>query len=249
MYVDVHFACIDRDEQRDQRVAVARQIVGIGGAHRAEQKLVAHRAAVDEEILAKRIGARQRRQGGKAIYGYALAFGRHLDRVGAEIRAEHVAEPGQTAGGARKRCREGDGRAFLAGEREGNIRAAHGKPAHDFAHRLRFGAIELEEFQSRRRRVKQVAHFDAGALPERGRLELRLGAGVNLDRPGVRLAFVPRGDGKPRHGADRRQCFAAETKRVDCHEIVVGKLRGGMAIDREREIRRGSCPPRRRRCE
>ena len=48
---------VERDEQRHHRMAVARQIVGIGAAHRAEQQLVAHRPAVDEQILPERVGA------------------------------------------------------------------------------------------------------------------------------------------------------------------------------------------------
>ena len=95
MHVDVDLARIERDEQRQQRMAVARQIIGIGAAHRADQQLVAHRAAVDEQILPERVGARQRRQPGKALDAHALALGVDGDRIGAEIRAQHVAEPRQ----------------------------------------------------------------------------------------------------------------------------------------------------------
>ena len=55
MHVHVDLARRDRDEQRDDRIAVARQIVRVGAAHRAEQQLVAHRAAVDEEVLRERV--------------------------------------------------------------------------------------------------------------------------------------------------------------------------------------------------
>ena len=182
MHVDVDLARIERDEQREQRMAVARQIIGIGAAHRAEQKLVAHRPAVDEEILAERIGAGQRRQRGKAFDRNALALGGDLDGIGAEIGAEHVAEPREPPGGAGQRRGKAHRRALLAGEREGDVRPAHGEPAHHLAHRLGLGAVELEEFQPRRRRVEQVAHLDAGALAERRGLQLRLRAGIDLDR-------------------------------------------------------------------
>ena len=225
-----------RDEQRDQRVAVARQIIGIGRAHRADQELVAHRPAVDEQILAERIGPRQRRQRGKALDRDAVAFGRDLDRVGAEVGAEHVAEPGEAPGGAGQRRGKGHRRALLAGEREGDIRPAHGEPAHHLAHRLGLGAVELEKFQPRRRRVEQVAHLDAGAGAERRRLQRRFRAGLDLDRPGVRLASVARRDGKPRHRADRGQRLAAEAERADRDEVVVGELGGGMALDRQRQV-------------
>ena len=75
MHVDVDLARIERDEQRHQRMAVARQIVRIGAAHHADEQLVAHRPAIDEEILAERIGARERRQRRKAFEGETLAAG------------------------------------------------------------------------------------------------------------------------------------------------------------------------------
>ena len=82
MHVGVDLARLQRHEQRHHGMAVARQIIGIGRAHRAEDQLVAHRAAVDEEILPERVRARQRRRGGKALDHDALALGAHFDRAG-----------------------------------------------------------------------------------------------------------------------------------------------------------------------
>ena len=48
--------------------------------------------------------------------------------------------------------------------------------------------------------------------------------------------FVPRRDRQPRYRADRRQRLAAKAERADGDEIVVGELRGGVPLDREREI-------------
>ncbi len=75
VHVGVDLARVERDEQRHHRMAVARQIVGIGRAHRAEDQLVAHRAAVDEQILPERVGAGQRRRRGEAFDHDALALG------------------------------------------------------------------------------------------------------------------------------------------------------------------------------
>ena len=236
MHVDVDLARIERHEQRQQRMAVARQIIGIGAAHRADQKLVAHRPAIDEQILAERIGARERRQRGEAFDRDALALRRDLDRVGAEVGAENVAEARQAPGGAGERRGIRHRRALLAGEREGDVGPAHGEAAHHLAHRLGLGAVLFEEFEPRRRGVKQVAHLDARALAERGRLRRRFHAGIDLDRPGVRLAPVARRDRKPRHRADRRQRLAAKAERRDGNKILVGELRGGVALDRQRQI-------------
>ena len=103
MHVDVDLARIERHEQGHQRMAVARQIIGVSGAHRADQKLVAHRAAVDEQILPERVRPRQRRQRGETFDRDAVALGGDLDRVGAEFGAEHVAEPREPPGRARQR--------------------------------------------------------------------------------------------------------------------------------------------------
>ena len=194
---------VERHEQRHHRMAVARQIVGIGAAHRADQQLVAHRAAVDEQILPERVGA--------AVASAAPAkpstttpsrSARDLDGVGAEVRAEHVAEPREPAGRARQRRRPGHRRALLAGEREGDVRPAHGEPPHHLAHRLGLGAVGLEELQPRRRRVEQVAHLDPGAFAERRRLDLRLRAGI--DRRSPRRSARRRGAWRSRAAPPRR---------------------------------------------
>ena len=49
---------IERDEQRGDRVPVARQNIGEGAANGAGDQPVAHRPAVDVDILLQRIGPR-----------------------------------------------------------------------------------------------------------------------------------------------------------------------------------------------
>ena len=62
----------------------------------------------------------------------------------------------------------------------------------------------------------------------------------------MRLVGVARGDGQPRHRADRRQRLAAKAERADRQQIIAVELRGGVALDREREIGARSCRRRRR---
>ncbi len=249
VHVDVDLARIEGDEQRDDRMAVARQVIRIGGAHHADEEPVAHRPAVDEQILPERVGAGERRQAGEAVDGDALAAralrsravtsGAQLDRVGAEVGAQDVAEPRQPPGRSGQRRRPGHRRALLAGEREGDVGPAHGEAPHHLADRLGLAPVALEEFEPRRRGVEQVAHLDAGAFAERRGLDLGLVAAVDGDRPGMRLAGVAGGDGEPRHRADRGQRLAAEAERADIEEVVAGQLRGGVALDREREVGAG----------
>ena len=146
-----------------------------------------------------------------------------------ERRARCPGAPGSADG-------PGHRSALLAREGEGDIGPAHGQAAHHVANRFAFAAVALEKLQPRRRCVEQVAHLDARAAAERAGLDLRFLAGVDGDRPGVRLAGVPRGDGEPRDRADRGQGLAAKAERADIEQVVVRQLRGGVALDREREI-------------
>ena len=124
------------DEQRHDRMAVARQVVGVGAAHRAEQQLVAHRPAVDEQILRRAHWRACRSAAPRSLDRDAVASAADLDRVGAELGAENVGEPGEPPGRAGQRRRPGDRRALLAGEREGDVGPAHGEPAHHLADRF-----------------------------------------------------------------------------------------------------------------
>ncbi len=55
--VDIKLLRIDLDKQGGQRMAVARQKIGIGSTQGAGQQLVAYRAVVDEQVLVRRIAA------------------------------------------------------------------------------------------------------------------------------------------------------------------------------------------------
>src|SRR5207248_9123207 len=104
------------------------------------------------------------------------------------------------------------------------------------ADRVPFAAVALEKLEPRRRGVEEIAHLDPGAGTERGGLHRRFLAAIDGDRPGIGLARVARRDGEARHRADRGERLAAEAERADIIEVVVRELRGGVALDREREI-------------
>ncbi len=224
MDVNIDFAGRQRDEKREQRMAIARQIIRIGGANRADQHLVPHRPPVDEKVLAERVRAAQRRQRGKAFDGDAFARGMNGDRVGAKVGAENVAETHQPAGGAGQRRGKAERRALLTRKRKSDISAAHGETAQRLTDGVCLGAIGFEKFQACRRRVKKVMHLHARAAAKRRRLEARFYAGVDFNQPGVRLLTVAARDGKTRHSADRGQRFAAKPQRVDRDKIVVVEL-------------------------
>ena len=139
-------------------------------------------------------------------------------------------------GGPGQRRRPGHRHALLARQREGDVGPAHRQAAHHLADRFALAAVALEEFEPRRGGVEEIAHLDPRAGAERAGLHARLVAAVDRDRQGVRLAGVPRGDGEPRDRADRGQGLAAEAERADVEQVVVGQLRGGVALDRQLEI-------------
>ena len=56
----------DQQEQRQRRMPAGGRVIHIGGAHRASEELVAHRPAVDVEILRQRIAAMKDRQADEA---------------------------------------------------------------------------------------------------------------------------------------------------------------------------------------
>ena len=177
--------------------------------------------------------------GGKSFDHYALAFAAHLDGAGAKIRAQDIAEPRQPAGRAGQRRGPGDGRAFFAGQREGDVRPRHREPAHHLADRFGLGAVGLEKFQARRRRIKQIADLDAGALRKCRRHDVRFLAAFDRQRPGVRLAGVARGDAELGNRADRGQRLAAKPQRADLQQVLIVEFGGGVAIHRQRQIATG----------
>ena len=87
MHVHVHERRIAFQEQRQRRMAVAREEIRISAAHRADQQLVAHGPSVHEEELHLRVGAVVGRQSREARD--VDAFARHIHRRG--IVAEIVA--------------------------------------------------------------------------------------------------------------------------------------------------------------
>ena len=91
MHVDVHAMRIELEEQHVGRMALLVQDVRIGLAHGVRQYLVAHEAAVDEEILGVAAGARVGGQGGVAAEAQAAGGGLDGARLGGEFLAEEVA--------------------------------------------------------------------------------------------------------------------------------------------------------------
>ena len=88
MDVDVDVLGRKLEEQRQHRVAVAREHVGIGAAHRADQQPVLHRTAVDEQVLVVGDAAVVGRQAGNAREARRPAFHVEHDRVAGQLAGD-----------------------------------------------------------------------------------------------------------------------------------------------------------------
>ncbi len=86
--VDVHQGRIEIKVEGGGRVAVAGQEVGVGGPQRALQQAVAHRPAVDEQVLVRRVAPVVGGQAGEAGQPHALALLVHGQGVVGEVTAQ-----------------------------------------------------------------------------------------------------------------------------------------------------------------
>ena len=93
MHVHVHRFRRQVEEQHEGGVALVVQDVLIGLAHGVHQHLVAHEAAVDEEILFVARGARIGGQGGDAVEVQCADLAFDVDGVLAELGAEDGGDP------------------------------------------------------------------------------------------------------------------------------------------------------------
>ena len=132
MDIDVDILGRDVEEQRQHGMAVARQHVLIGGAHRAVEQLVAYRPAVDEQILAGRRGAVEGGQPGPARQNHALARGVDRHRGGGEVAPQHRGQPlGPCRLGLAARRGQPEQRPALVGQGEGDRGMRHGQALDD----------------------------------------------------------------------------------------------------------------------
>ena len=129
------------EEQRDDRVAVARQQVEIRAADRADEQPVADRAAVDEQELMVGHAAAERRHAGEAAEAQLVAVevDRHgiVGEVAPEQRGEAAGQPGGDIGPEQP--------PPAVAQVEGDVRRRHRQAADDVEARGELGAFGLEE--------------------------------------------------------------------------------------------------------
>ena len=237
VHVDVDAGGVEFEKQHIGRVARAVQDVGPGLARGVGQQLVAHEAAIDEEILLVAPGARIGRQRGKARQAQRAGGFIQRPRLGEEVVADDF------AGAPLKVMRSGipwDGAgetAFLAAvvaEAEGDVgpRQRHA-PQHLVAMGV-FGGVGLEKLAPCRGVEVEVGDLDHRAAVERGGFNA---AALAAQAIGVGLRGLPAGDRNAGHGGDRGQGLAAKAEAGDAFQVVkAGYLARGMARQGQRQV-------------
>ena len=143
----------DVEEQRQHRVAVARQHVGIGAAHRADQQPVLHRPAVDEQILVVGDAAVEGRQAGDAAQPHAL---RARNRPPTLLSASSRSVSAATRAGRSSPARSVERPPAVMLEREADLRPRHRQPLHDIEAGGIFAARRAQELAPRRHLGEQL---------------------------------------------------------------------------------------------
>ena len=232
--VHVHVDDLRRQfkEQRKGRMAVVVQHVTIGFADGMREQLVAHEAAVDEQVLGIAPGPRAGRQARQAIQtqisgGFVEGAG-----GGGELRAHHR-QHARLPVASRQAFRHPP----VVDEREGHAGMRQGQPAdHAFAMGI-FGGRGLEELASGRGIDEQVAHLGHGALREDGRLRCANPAVERGGPPGMPSRCHPAGHLQARDGGDTGQGLAAKAQAGDPFQIVeAGDLAGCVTGQRQTQV-------------
>ena len=225
MHVHIHLFRRQFEEQHEGRMALVVQDVLIGLAHGVREHLVAHEAAIDEEILFVACRARIGGQGGDTVQLQAADLAFYVDGVLGEFGAEEggysLPQPlsRKRARGANCGCELPDALAVVL-QRERHIRPRQRDALECFLAPGVFGIFSFQEFSPRRGIEIQLAQFDAGALGMGGGCGSALRAVHRFHFPcvcGIRRAA---GESDLRHRRHARQCLAAKAHAGDALQVV-----------------------------
>ena len=213
------------EEQRDQRMAVTREHIGIGATDRPDQQPVLDRPAIDEQILVIRDAPVESRQAGDAaqhqplprdIHGHAIIGKRMIDQRG---------NPGGLVVGSRDVQR----RPPIMDDRKSNVRPGHRQPADDIQTGGIFGPCASQELAPGGNALEQAIDPDARARRQAGGTLVGQCAIVDNAHPSLGTAW-PAFQRQPGDAGDRGQCFTAKAESRDRLDHVIRQLRRGVAL-------------------
>lgn len=180
MHIDVDTFRWQFKEQHIGRMAFVVQHIAIRLANGVVEQFVAHKAAVDEQVLRIASGTRIRRQTGQAEQSQrAGSFIQGTGRLG-KVLAQHFQRPRLPVG----HCIT-PRHAAVVRQREGAARMRQRQTAQGFVAMAVFGGGGFQEFTSRRRIEEQVARLDHRATTQCRRFSLAQQAVERDDLPGV----------------------------------------------------------------
>ena len=227
--VDIDFLGRDLQEQRQHRMAIARQHVGIGAAHRADQQTVLHRAAIDEQVLVighPAVEGRQARHPGEPRRS-ALQIDRHT--ILGQFARDDL---GNAAGQSLARLYRQHPPSVML-EHEAHIGPGHRQsPDHIEAGGI-FAARAAQELAPRRNLAEQVLDPDPGSRRQGCRPFLDQGAMIDHTPPALARRTGPAFQRQPGDTGNRRQRLAPEAEGRDQLDMIVGQFGGGVAFQRQ----------------
>ncbi|MNM52975.1 hypothetical protein D3C81_640660 [compost metagenome] len=222
VHVDVDHLRRQVQAQHVRREAVAMQDVLIGAAHGVVEQLVAHKPAVDEEILLVRPPPGRRGQPREAIEVQRAGFLVQRQPGACEVGAQHLR--GARGHVAAVPVLE---RLAVVMDRNRDIGPRQRRPPDHLQAVSQLGLFRFEELSARWRVEVQVLHIDHRADPARGGLEV---AGVGADLGGMGGIGGAAGQHEVRDRRDGRERLAPEAEREHGFQFVErGDLAGGVA--------------------
>ena len=231
--VDVHinFGWRHVEEQRDDRMAIAWQHLGISPSNRAHQQAVAHRASVDEQILMV---------GDPPVEGRQARNPAQRDRVAPPVDRDRIFRQrpvGQARDSPRPllTARNGQDTPPVMLQRESDIGPRHRQPTDRIETRGIFRAGRAQEFAPGGHAREQVLDHDPGAGRHGGGAVAQHLAIVDHPAPAV----APRRsalDRDSRDTGDRGQSFAPKSEGCDRFDRLVGQLGGAVPLQRQRHV-------------
>ena len=214
-------------------MASARQHLRVGARDRVCQQTVAHRPAVDEQVLVARVGAglvqargepHQRERAGDLLHGQEAVRQPAAEDLGAALE-----------GGRHGSVIDRD--AAVGDQAEADRGIGDRESRHDLRGLLALRVGGAQELTADGRVVEERAHFDAG--PSRGGLFAHAHhlPSMHFRDGGDVVSLRAAGDQEPRDARDRRHGLAPEAERGHLFDVGVGAdLARRVPLEREQDV-------------
>ncbi len=234
VHVDINAGRVELKEQHIGRLATVVQHVAVSHLHRMGDAAVAHRTAVDVQVLLVGAGARIMRLRDPAVQAQAGTTVVDAHGLVGEILAQRFSQSRIGIQIARLVAARG---LAVVRHAQLDIRPRQRQRTQPFFDMAQLGTLGAQELAPRRYVVEQLAHFYRGARRMRARGHFADLAAFDLQRRTVFVMCATRGQGETADRGDRRQRFTPEAERGHRFEVVqIGDLAGGMARYRQRQL-------------